>query len=73
MRNRLPEIVKNWLAEHPDVSATRLAGMAGINPSTLTRMLNEEPRRIDLNTVEALMSVIDFKESEVIVRVEDSE
>lgn len=70
LRNKLPEIVQAWLDEHPDVSITKLAQMADVNPSTISVMLKNKPRRIDLDTVEALQKVIGFEWNDIAEKVD---
>jgi plasmid maintenance system antidote protein VapI len=71
LENKLPEIVQAWLDKHPDISITKLAQMADVNPSTISVMLRNKPRRVDIDTATALKKVIGFNAADIIVEVED--
>lgn len=70
LENMLPYIVRDYLAR-TEKSQTELAQEAKLNPSTISNMLRKNPRRIDLDTVEALQKIIGFNENDLIKRMEE--
>lgn len=69
LKNKLPDLVQAYLDKNEGMSITKLAQLAGVNPSTLSVMLKRNPRRIDLDTVEALQSVLKFEISDIIEEI----
>lgn len=59
LKSRLPEIIQAYLDEKK-ITQVALAKMVGLNPASLSRLMNSNAQRIDLDTVAKLREVIPF-------------